>query len=80
MDIPIDTEEYIEEEVYVEDNDEDFDESNVEYEEVENDDYGQMDITSANKLDKEYYEVNVRMMEALEQISEELLNGNYKRD
>lgn len=80
MDIPIDTEEYIEEEVYLDEDDEDYDDSNVEYEEVENNDYGQMDVTFANKLNKEYYEVGEQMMKALEQISEELLNGKYKRD
>ena len=76
MDISIDTEEYIEEEVYYDD-DEDFDDSKVEYEEVENNDYGQMDYTYANKIDKEYFSVNVRLMEALEKISMELLNGKY---
>ena len=80
MDIPIDTEEYIEEEVYLDEDDEDFDDSNVEYEEVENNDYGQMDYNYAEKIDKEYYLVNDQMMKALEQISKELLNGNYKRD
>ena len=76
MDISIDTEEYIEEEVYYDD-DEDFDDSKVEYEEVENNNYGQMDYTYANKIDKEYFSVNDRLMEALEKISMELLNGKY---
>ena len=76
MDISIDTVYYIEEEVYYYD-DEDFDDSKVEYEEVENNDYGQMDYTYANKIDKEYFSVNDRLMEALEKISMELLNGKY---
>ena len=80
MDIPIDTEEYIEEEVYLDDDDEDFDDSKVEYEEVENDDFGQMDYTYASKIDEEYYLVDDQMMKVMEIISEELLNGNYKRD
>ena len=71
--IPIDTDEFIYEQEFIKDEEDEEDLGHWDDCEVENLEYGQMDSDAANALDKRYYDVSTRAMEILEKISKNLI-------
>lgn len=71
MKIDIDTEEEITEDIYN-------DESGKYEEEIyQNDNFGEMDYTASNNLDKKYYKINIKVMEIIQNSAKKIfIEGN----